>query len=52
MPRYTTGKKLGHLSGNTAVLLVPGLLRQSLPVTFRLCPKRDVSEASSSGEKV
>ncbi|XP_043444842.1 neurabin-1 isoform X4 [Prionailurus bengalensis] len=40
MPRYTTGKKLGHLSGNTAVLLVPGLLRQSLPVTFRLHPKR------------
>ncbi|XP_042774053.1 neurabin-1 isoform X6 [Panthera tigris] len=41
MPRYTTGKKLGHFSGNTAVLLVPGLLRQSLPVTFRLHPKRD-----------
>ncbi|XP_040328559.1 neurabin-1 isoform X6 [Herpailurus yagouaroundi] len=40
MPRYTTGKKLGHFSGNTAVLLVPGLLRQSLPVTFRLHPKR------------
>lgn len=52
VPRYTTGDKPGHFSSNTAVPLLPGLLRQSLAITLRRRPKRGVHEASSSGEKV